>query len=1579
MTASENSQEQLLPEKEEFFDAIRRHICQALGFDFVFVDFVREPEIVNLISFSAEDDDKEAREFVDTLSDENQQPLTASNTHVAQNVKKTQRPWIGKAYMASGAVSHSDSDLDDDEDADGMTAEKEGYPYSIVPILQTPHGNAGTVRGLIRVLSFDPTREITQQDLATLKLMGEHLSTKMSQFAPTGDTQPTETNRVSFDNEYVLIVHSNRLVRRRYSRILGEKYQVIEADNAEKALESLQNNRVDLIVLDSEVKGKSGYAFCRVLKENNQFKHVPVILVTSDTNPTARVDGLNVGADDCLSESCFDSELLARVKSSMRHRKTERELAIQLQLLEDYAQRLEQATEHLSQDKQLQLKRNRELELLRWESDILRSQDTLLHRISNTIRQSFNITENLHKMLEEFSGWFNLDCCFVVLPSEDEPEDSIRSEYFADEEYQLMQQDVDLRTLEVFKKHFQGEQLLMANDAAHDRRLEPFRRDALPNYHFFSLFFAPITYEQKLLGLIGGYKCNSQANWNRDNEAFLKSVADQVATGVTNARLYARVQRQATTDGLTALYNHRTGQEKLAEQLRLAERYQRNLAVVMLDVDHFKSINDNYGHPAGDSVLKAVAKLVKSNCRDVDLPVRYGGEEFLLVLPEINQEGAAVVAERIRKSLSQEIIHHEDIQISVTGSFGIAAFPEDAHNQQQLLDLADKALYLSKRLGRNQVHTAGDLMFEEISPTKVPEQPSRADARQRQEEQEIEDEKIISESSTQDQTKAPGAVSSITQFTLPQNTYADFVPTAVSAAAEQKEELVPEVVDMVKALATALYSKSDYNKQHHLETARLSELLAKVMGLSQQQVEQIRVAGLLHDVGTLSIPADLINKPGKYDEDEREIINQHAVLGAQLLRPIRALRDICEILENHHERWDGEGYPRGLRGEEIPLPARIVSIVDSYHAMISDRPYRKAMSRDEAIQTLRRGAGQQWDPFLVDIFVAVLASLNDPRSAPLSAPTPVTPRIEALKGESDRPNQQQPAASVAAGPEKTFEETGTANDSESSEATEPPLTLNARQRLLQHSQQHQPLQIPRATAPAEAAPASDVDTSDNLTPVPGPTQLRAQSEASRSEARNVVDEDADDYDEFDDEEDIDENPEPIEVTSTGSLDVEAEDLKYPEQVSERSDKISAELAGTSTPRADSTSQAPTVTPTVQGAPTALEQLRRIPPEQQAAMFQQASQRMASDLPAHAQQGLAPQRPESAARAPEAESDTTKEVDSNAPNAVPGQPAARPIVQSASALFLQPTTPAPQGVPQPTQPSVPQQQPPQHQAQPAPHAAPHIVQAHPSPGQQPGQQPIQPVRQPGQPPMPGQQLSQQASQQTSPAQHVAQNPQQTAQGQHISQQLPQQPAPGQHISQQLPQQPGPGQHSPQGQYPQQVPQQQAQGQHASQQLPQQPMPEQGRSHSLFQQTPSPSTLTRNPYASHDPRQAIPPATQPGASQQIAQPQPLQEPAQNSQPQPAQQAPQQTSTAHNLFPHMQQMQNVSSQPTQPSQPQQSQAAAQQYPSQNPAYPTAPQPLTPTNPLVPQERQNQQPGAAPEHEQTRQSNPEQFYEEP
>lgn len=899
------------PAKEEFLDAVQRHICQVLGFDYGFIDIVSGHDIENVVDFTAAEQDEQTTKLVAELIDENKQPLAVANTLVAQKVKSTQRPWVGRAYL--------------------KRAEAEELPYAIVPVMNDANDHTGEVRGLIRVVSFDSSREITNQDLTTLRLMGEHLANRTQLFFDARTAQKEVTKgTVEFNEQHqILILHSNRLIRRRFSRILSDSYKVLEADSEEKSLAYLSNSRIDLVIVDSCLSGTSGYAFCKVIKDSPEWKHIPVIIVTPDSNPQARVESLTVGADDSLADSCFDSELVARVQSSLRHRKIEKELAVQLELLEDYAQRLEKAHEQLSQDRQSQMQRNTLLEQLKRESDILRNQESLLHRISNTIRRSFNIKENLLEMLEELSGYFALDCCFIVLPSE-EPDDTVRLEYVTDDIYKVVEYDRDLATLELYSSLFPPDHAVIVNDVANDRRIAPFRSQVLSGYNILSLFYIPIHYSENLLGLLVGFKGAVQANWNRVNEAFMKSVADQIASGVTNARLYARVQRQATTDGLTSLFNHRTGQEKLTEQMRMAERYQRNLSVLMVDVDHFKQINDNYGHPVGDTVLRAVAKLIKGNCRDVDIPIRYGGEEFMLVLPEVSREGAHVVAERIRRSLAAEVIMHEKLSLSVTASLGIATFPDDAEDQHVLLELADKALYLSKRLGRNQVHTALDLKFDQI--------------RRQEKEKEEED--------------------------LPK----PFVLPDVSDEAREKEEIVPEVVAVVKALAQNLYARSDYNKTHHLEVARLSELLGKVMGLSGTQIEQIRLAGLLHDVGTLNLPNELFLKEGILSEKERAVVNQHPVLGAEMLRPIRALRDICEILENHHERWDGTGYPKGLKGEAIPLPARIVSIVDGYHAMISDRPYRKAMTHEEAIKALKGGAGKQWDPFLVDIFVAVLSN-----------------------------------------------------------------------------------------------------------------------------------------------------------------------------------------------------------------------------------------------------------------------------------------------------------------------------------------------------------------------------------------------------------------------------------------------------------------------------------------------------------------------------------------------------------------------------------------------------------------------------
>lgn len=908
-------------------DAVRRHICHILGFDYGIIDVQRPDGSVNLLTFTSDESDAVHEYPIDSLEDENGEALTDPNSQLAAKVCESLQVHVGTCRKKGLG-----------------TDEQESFPYLIAPICEGFDENRWLLRGLLRLVSFDESRTVEEGDMETLKIVGQHLASRLPKLAlQVLQSHGTGETVHDFELKHVLVVHPNRVVRRRFSRTLSSAYKLSETDDVQKSLELIAQNPVDLIILDAQMQhGKEPLG--KYLKQKNETRFIPIIMVAPESGSTSKVDGLNAGADDCLDENCIDAELLARVRTLLRAKKTERELAMQLKLLEDYTKRLEQVGEKEREASakisktyaELELK-SRELREKQREAEIRRNQDTLLHRISNTLRQSFNIEENIARMLEELAGWVHLDCCFVVLPPEEEPYDTIRQEYCSDAGYSLMDKDRDLLLLDIFKENFTPLDDIFISDVMREKKIDPFRKEILSNYHIYSLFYLPITYEGKLHGLLGGHKCESEHIWSTDNQNFLRQVADQLSTSATTARLYRRVERQATTDGLTNLFNHRTGQEKLAEQLRIAERYQRNLCVIMMDVDHFKSINDTYGHPVGDTVLKSLAHIIKRDCRDVDIPVRYGGEEFLIALPEVNAEGAQVVAERLRKTLAREVVTHEDIQLSVTASLGVACYPDDAENQHQLLELADKALYLSKRMGRNQVHLASELKFKDSKEPKIElPQPPAASA------------------DAQPQSK----------------------PVSKPGQGQDDVMLVPEVVETVKKMAGQLYSKSEYNKVHHLETARFAEMVAKVLGLSAKQVEQIRVASLLHDVGLLHVPEDIINKQGQVSTDELKLLMQHPTLGAEMLRSVPALKEICDILENHHECWDGTGYPRGLKGDEIPLAARIVAIVDAYHAMISDRPYRAAMSGDKAKRVLKSQAGSQFDPFLVDIFIAVLSELE---------------------------------------------------------------------------------------------------------------------------------------------------------------------------------------------------------------------------------------------------------------------------------------------------------------------------------------------------------------------------------------------------------------------------------------------------------------------------------------------------------------------------------------------------------------------------------------------------------------------------
>ncbi len=374
----------------------------------------------------------------------------------------------------------------------------------------------------------------------------------------------------------------------------------------------------------------------------------------------------------------------------------------------------------------------------------------------------------------------------------------------------------------------------------------------------------------------------------------------------------------ATVDNLTEVLNRQAVLSRLEEELVRATRYGRQLSIVLVDLDHFKRLNDTFGHSAGDRVLNAVARGLRDNVRSVDIVGRYGGEEFMIVLPETDPDAAASLAEKLRRLISAEPVDLGEGNIAtVTLSAGVAGGLGAHLRLDALVRDADAALYSAKALGRDQVY-----VFHEVAD----DGPIRRAA------------------------IAPSA----------RLAALDVGRLAMGAATE--------------SLTAALADRAAWAGRPSTMIAEASIVMARAAGLPEREVDRIRVASLLHDLGKLAIPDDILSKPGELAEPEWRVVAEHPKIGQVVLEQAGALRDAATIVLHHHEWYDGRGYPHGLRGEEIPVGARIVAIADAYEAMVAGRPYRAAVSHEAAIAELRRHAGIQFDPQLVDQFVELFGS-----------------------------------------------------------------------------------------------------------------------------------------------------------------------------------------------------------------------------------------------------------------------------------------------------------------------------------------------------------------------------------------------------------------------------------------------------------------------------------------------------------------------------------------------------------------------------------------------------------------------------
>ena len=206
--------------------------------------------------------------------------------------------------------------------------------------------------------------------------------------------------------------------------------------------------------------------------------------------------------------------------------------------------------------------------------------------------------------------------------------------------------------------------------------------------------------------------------------------------------------------------------------------------------------------------------------------------------------------------------------------------------------------------------------------------------------------------------------------------------------ARERDELFRQLeqtnLGIAAALAAALEAKDHYTADHARSIADLAVLVGVKLGMTLDEVRDLRLGAILHDIGKIAVPDAILNKPGSLTAAEFEVVQAHAEVGEQILAPVPFLHGVRRIVRHDHERWDGDGYPDGLAGEEIPLGSRVVLVVDAFHAMTSDRPYRGAMSDEDAVGNLRAGAGSQFDPAVVEAFVRVLRRQR--RSASAASP-----------------------------------------------------------------------------------------------------------------------------------------------------------------------------------------------------------------------------------------------------------------------------------------------------------------------------------------------------------------------------------------------------------------------------------------------------------------------------------------------------------------------------------------------------------------------------------------------------------------
>ena len=396
----------------------------------------------------------------------------------------------------------------------------------------------------------------------------------------------------------------------------------------------------------------------------------------------------------------------------------------------------------------------------------------------------------------------------------------------------------------------------------------------------------------------------------------------RIRSALRTKYLQDELAAQAKTDALTGLYNWRYFYEILEREVERSRLGSESISLILVDLDMFKVVNDTYGHQMGDRVLCDMGTLICGEARPSDYVARYGGDELAVVLPLAALRDAKRLAERIRERSSNMTFGDGNFTLEIACSFGVATLgPGDKGSAEALVRMADEALYAAKNSGRNRV-----CVWSPAQKLKPPE----------------------------DDIKVPH------QLYQMRNQVA-------SINARSRKQAMESMWMLVKALE----ARDPYSAHHSENVMYYAVAIAEAMGLAPQFVQRIRNAAMLHDIGKIGVSDRVLKKAGRLKPTEWELMKQHPLMSAEILGQLTVLKREVLFVRHHHERFDGRGYPEGLKGKQIPIGARVLAVADAFDAITSDRLYRARKDRGTALAEISSCSGSQFDPEVVEAFMRI--------------------------------------------------------------------------------------------------------------------------------------------------------------------------------------------------------------------------------------------------------------------------------------------------------------------------------------------------------------------------------------------------------------------------------------------------------------------------------------------------------------------------------------------------------------------------------------------------------------------------------